>query len=55
MFEEIPKNRRYAYARIDLKSQEDNSSLQMQKDEFLKLDIPVKNIRVEVGSTDNKI
>jgi len=35
MFEEIPKNRRYAYARVSSKSQEDNSSLEAQKDEFL--------------------
>lgn len=26
MFEEIPKNRRYAYARVSSKSQEDNSN-----------------------------
>ena len=55
MFEEIPKNRRYAYARVSSKSQEDNSSLEAQKDEFLKLGIPVKNIRVEVGSAADKI
>ena len=55
MFEEIPKNRRYAYARVSSKSQEDNSSLEAQKDEFLKLGVPVKNIRVEVGSTADKI
>lgn len=55
MFEEIPKNRRYAYARVSSKSQEDNSSLEAQKDEFLKLDVPVKNIRVEVGSAADKI
>lgn len=55
MFEEIPKNRRYAYARVSSKSQEDNSSLKAQKDEFLKLGVPVKNIRVEVGSAPDKI
>jgi len=54
MFEEIPKNRRYAYARVSSKSQEDNSSLEAQKDEFLKLGVPVKNIRVEVGSAADK-
>lgn len=48
MFEEIPKNRRYAYARVSSKSQEDNSSLEAQKDEFLKRGVPVKNIRLEV-------
>jgi DNA invertase Pin-like site-specific DNA recombinase len=55
MFEEIPKNRRYAYARVSSKSQEDNSSLETQKDEFLRLGVPVKNIRVEVGSAADKI
>ena len=55
MFEEIPKNRRYAYARVSSKSQEDNSSLEGQKDEFLRLGVPVKNIRVEVGSAADKI
>jgi len=55
MFEEIPKNRRYAYARVSSKSQEDNSSLEAQKNEFLKLGVPVKNIRVEVGSAADKI
>ena len=46
MFEEIPKNRRYAYARVSSKSQEENSSLEAQKDELIKLGVPVKNIRV---------
>jgi DNA invertase Pin-like site-specific DNA recombinase len=55
MFEEIPKNRRYAYARVSSKSQEDNSSLEAQKDEFIRLGVPGKNIRVEVGSTAYKI
>ena len=55
MFEEIPKNRRYAYARVSSKSQEDNSSLEAQKDDFLRLGVPVKNIRVEVGSAADKI
>ena len=55
MFEEIPKNRRYAYARVSSKSQEDNSSLEAQKDEFLKLGVPVKNIQIEVGSAADKI
>ena len=55
MLEEIPKNRRYAYARVSSKSQEDNSSLEAQKDEFFRLGVPVKNIRVEVGSAADKI
>ena len=55
MFQEIPNNRRYAYARVSSKSQEDNSSLETQKEEFIKLGVPVKNIRVEVGSAADTI
>jgi DNA invertase Pin-like site-specific DNA recombinase len=55
MFEEIPKNRRYAYARVSSQTQEDNSSLEAQKDEFLRLGVPEKNIRVEKGSAADKI
>ena len=55
MFEEIPKNRRYAYARVSSKSQEDNSSLESQKQEFLKLDVPEKNIRIEIGSAADPV
>ena len=55
MFEEIPKNCRYGYARVSSKSQEDNSSLEFQKQEFLRLGVPKKNIRVEVGSAADRI
>lgn len=55
MFEEIPKNRRYAYAKVSSKSQEDNSSLESQKQELLKQGVPEKNIRVEVGSAADPI
>ena len=55
MFEEIPKNCRYAYARVSSKSQEDNSSLESQKQEFLKLGVPGKNIRIEIGSAADPI
>ena len=46
MFEEIPKNCRYAYARVSSKSQEDNSFLESQNQEFLKLVVSGKNIRI---------
>ena len=46
MFEEIPTNCKYAYARISSKSQEDNSSLESQNQKFLKLGVPGKNIRI---------
>ena len=52
---EIPKTCRYAYARVSSKSQEENSSLQSQKEEFLRLGVPEKNIRVEVGSAADPI
>jgi DNA invertase Pin-like site-specific DNA recombinase len=55
MFEEIPKNCRYAYARVSSKSQEENSSLETQKQEFIQQGVPKKNIRVEVGSAANPI
>ena len=55
MFEEIPNNAKYAYARVSSKSQQDNSSLESQKEEFLKLGVPEKNIRVEVGSAADNI
>jgi len=54
MFQEIPKNCRYAYARVSSKTQEDNSSLEFQKQEFLRLGVPEKNIRVEVGSAADR-
>ena len=40
MFEEIPKNHKYTYARVSSKLQ--NSSLEAQKDEFLRLSVSVK-------------
>jgi DNA invertase Pin-like site-specific DNA recombinase len=55
MFEEVPKNCTYTYARVSSKPQEDNSSLEAQKEEFLRLGVPVKNIRVKVGSAADKI
>lgn len=55
MFQEIPKSCRYAYARVSSKSQEENSSLEFQKQELLKQEVPEKNIRVEVGSAADPI
>ncbi len=55
MFEEISRNCRYGYARVSSKSQEDNSSLESQKQEFLKLGVPGKNIRIEIGSAADPI
>jgi DNA invertase Pin-like site-specific DNA recombinase len=55
MFEEIPRNCRYGYARVSSQSQENNSSLESQKQEFLQLGVPKKNIRIEVGSAADPI
>ena len=55
MFEKIPKNCRYGYARVSSKSQENNFSLKVQKKEFIKQGVPEKNIRVEVASADDPI
>ena len=55
MFDQIPKSCRYAYARVSSKTQEENSSLESQKQEFLKLGVPEKNIRIEVGSAADTI
>nr|YP_010472140.1 hypothetical protein N4M20_pgp044 [Navicula arenaria]UVG41605.1 hypothetical protein [Navicula arenaria] len=55
MFEQIPKNCRYAYARVSSKSQEDNFSLEIQKKEFIAQGVPEKNIRLEIGSAADPI
>ena len=55
MFEEVPKNCRYAYARVSSKSQEENSSLETQKQEFIQQGVPKGNICVEVGSATDPI
>lgn len=55
MFQEIPKNCRYAYARVSSKSQEENSSLEAQKQEFIQQGVPKKNIRIEVASAADSI
>ena len=55
MFEEVSKNRRFGYARVSSQTQENNSSLEAQKQEFLQKGIPEKNIRVKIGSAADKI
>lgn len=55
MFQEILTNCRYGYVRVSSKSQENNSSLESQKQELIKLAVPEKNIRVEVGSAADPI
>ena len=55
MFEEIRGNRKFAYACVSSKSQQNNSSIESQKREFLKLGVPKENIRIEVGSAADNI
>jgi len=55
MFQEIPKNCRYGYVRVSSKSQEENSSLESQKQEFIRQGVPEKNIRVEIESAADPI
>ena len=45
----------YAYARISSITQQDNSSLKAQKQEFIQKGVPEKNIRFEIGSAADKI
>lgn len=42
--------KKYGYARVSSKSEENNSSLDSQKKELIKNGIPKKNIRVEIAS-----
>ena len=55
MFDQIPKSCRYAYARVSSKTQEENSSLESQKQEFIQQGVPQKNIRIEIGSAADTI
>jgi len=55
MFDQIPKSCRYAYARVSSKTQEENSSLESQKQEFIRQGVPEKNIRIEIGSAADTI
>ena len=55
MFNQIPPNCRYGYARVSSKSQEENSSLESQRQEFLQEGVPEKNIRIEIGSAADTI
>lgn len=43
-------NQKYGYVRVSSKSQQDNSSIEGQKQELIRNGIPKENIRVEVGS-----
>jgi len=49
-FEKILKNNRYGYARVSSREQAENSSLEAQKAELMKLGVPEENIYLEIGS-----
>ena len=55
MFEQISRTRRFGYARVSSQTQEDNSSWEAQKQEFIQKGVPEKNIRIKVGSAADKI
>ena len=54
-FEKISKNNRYGYARISSKEQAENSSLESQKAELIKLSVLEENIYLEIGSATDAI
>lgn len=55
MFQEIPRGCQYGYVRVSSTLQENNSSLESQKQELIQLGVPEKNIRVEVASAADLI
>ena len=54
-FEKIPQNNRYGYARVSSKEQVQNSSLEAQKAELIKLSVPEEKSYLEVGSATDVI
>ena len=50
-----PNPKKYGYARVSSQSQEDNSSLESQKQELVRNGILESNIIIEVGSAANEI
>ena len=54
-FEKIPQNNRYGYARVSSKEQAQNSSLEAQKAELIKLGVPEEKSYLEVGSATDVI
>lgn len=54
-FNEISQNKRYRYARVSSKKQAENSSLESQKAELMKLGVLEENIYLEIGSATDAI
>ena len=55
MFEEVSKNRKFEYVRVSSQTQQNNSSLEAQKQEFIQKGVPEKNIRVKINFAADKI
>ena len=55
MFQEISQDYMYGYVRVSSKSQENNSSIDSQKQELIKKGVLEQNIFVEVGSATDSI
>ena len=54
-FTKISHNNRYGYARVSSREQAENSSLESQKAELMKLSVPEKNIYLEIGLATDAI
>ena len=54
-FNEISQNKRYGYARVSSREQAENSSLESQKAELMKLGVLEENIYLEIGSATDAI
>ena len=54
-FNKISQNKRYGYARVSSREQAENSSLESQKAELMKLGVLEENIYLEIGSATDAI
>ena len=54
-FNKISQNKRYGYARVSSREQAENSSLESQKAELMKLGVLEENIYLEIGSATDSI
>lgn len=54
-FNKISQNKRYGYARVSSREQAENSSLESQKTELMKLGVLEENIYLEIGSATDAI
>jgi len=54
-FKKISQNKRYGYARVSSREQAENSSLESQKAELMKLGVLEENIYLEIGSATDAI